>query len=60
MKLHLTWNDLLKLGGNGEVEKDGITVIIDRPAIPSLKDGAVHFTLDESDPSAKLQGFTTI
>jgi hypothetical protein len=55
MELHLTWNDLLKLGANGKVEKDGTTVIIDRPALPSIENGAVHFTLDESDPRAAVE-----
>jgi hypothetical protein len=54
MEIHLTWHDLLTLAANGKVEKEGNTLIVDRPVLPSIEGGSVHFTLDESDPRSKL------
>ena len=58
MDLHLNLNDLQRLAVNGKVEKDGVTVVVDRPVLATLKDRAVHFMLDESDPRA--EGFKAI
>jgi hypothetical protein len=54
MEIHLTWHDLLKLAANGKVEKEGNTLIVDQPVLPSIEGGSVHFTLDDSDPRSKL------
>jgi hypothetical protein len=57
MDISLTWHDLLKLGANGKLEKDGNTITVPRPVMPELKpsDGkqVVCFTLDDSDPRSK-------
>lgn len=59
MKITLDWNDLLKLAVNGNVEKDGVTVTVERPMLPDVsvsadgKRGFVRFTVDEHDPRAK-------
>jgi hypothetical protein len=54
MDISLTWQDLLKLGANGKVEKGENTISVPRPVMPALKpsDGKqmVCFTLDKSDP----------
>jgi hypothetical protein len=59
MTIELDFRDLRLLAANSEVVKDGITVKIDRPILPSLNtpaskgDEYVLFSLDSSDPRAK-------
>jgi hypothetical protein len=59
MNISLTWNDLVKLAANCDVEKDGVTLTVDRHVLPDLEisangiSGFVRFSLDESDPRSK-------
>ena len=56
MQVELTINDLIALAANSELEKDGVTLTINRPVLTRITAGGpgpkaeVLFFLDESDP----------
>jgi hypothetical protein len=68
MNIELTFADLTLLAVHSEVVKDGVTIRINRPILPSLnalmngqiersKDEFVAFTLDSGDPRSAQWAF---
>ena len=59
MTISLTFRDLKKIALEGSVEKDGITIKVERPLLadlsthPTKPEGFIRFRLDESDPRAE-------
>lgn len=59
MDISLTWKDFVQLGLGHKVERDGFTLAVARPLLPTLKTspdgltGSVTFTVDESDSRHK-------
>jgi hypothetical protein len=62
MNIELTFQDFVKLAGNGKLEKDGATITFRRPILtditvdPRAKTGKVVFYLDETDDK-RLEAF---
>lgn len=56
MTLELSFDDFVKLAANGQLQKEGINVVFNRPVLteitadPKAKSGKVVFYLDETDP----------
>jgi hypothetical protein len=59
MIVELNFHDLMKLAANSKVEKDGVTIKIERPILPMINHHApasheyVLFSLDSTDPRSK-------
>lgn len=59
MIVELNFHDLMKLAANSKVDKDGVTIKIDRPILPKINNHAlgtdeyVLFSLDSSDPRSE-------
>lgn len=53
MEIYLTWKDCIELGLGRKVERDGFTLSVPRPLLPTLNvspdglTGSVTFTVDE-------------
>jgi hypothetical protein len=56
IKIDLTFGDIVRLGANTKLEKDGVTITFGRPTLsevtadPKKNIGKVVFWLDETDP----------
>ena len=57
MQINLTFPDLVLLASRSKVEKDGVTIVIERPVLPQVSlnlgdaaENSVIFNLDDSDP----------
>lgn len=59
MTIELNFHDLMRLAANGQVEKDGVTIKVNRPVHPMVNmpadegDEYVVFALDSSDLASK-------
>ena len=66
MDISLNWQDLVKLALNGRVEKDKVTVTVERPVLSNivivrrgLAGVFVQFSLDETDLRSQTYGEAT-